>query len=79
MEQETPGTCTDDWCGWKGTMRDHMHGHGCGGAFYGLGFLGALVYYLTTATSLWAGVLGVLKALLWPAFLVYEVLKYIGA
>jgi hypothetical protein len=56
-----------------------MCGHGCGGALYGLGFLGALVYYLTTATSLTGGVIGFLKALLWPAFLVYGVLKFIGA
>lgn len=50
-----------------------------GGAFYGLGFIGALVYYITTATGFWLGVLGVLKAIVWPAFLIYEVLKYIGA
>ena len=53
---------------------------GCGGsgAFYGLGFLGALAYYLTTATSLWAGVLGVLKAIFWPAVLVFELMKFLG-
>ncbi|HPX72367.1 MAG: hypothetical protein BWY93_00594 [Euryarchaeota archaeon ADurb.BinA087] len=79
MEQEKPEQCTKDWCKFKGKMRDQMHCHGGGGAFYGLGFIGALVYYLTTATSFWAGFLGVLKALLWPAFLVYEVLKFIGA
>ena len=61
---------------WK--MKEHMHGHGCGGAFYGLGFIGALVYYITTAPSFWAAVLGFFKALLWPAFLVYGVLKFLG-
>ena len=45
---------------------------------YGVGFIGALVYYLTTATSLLAGFLGFLKALVWPAFLVYGVLKFLG-
>ena len=50
----------------------------CGGAFYGLGFIGALVYYIQTATGFWIGVLGVLKAIVWPAFLVYELLKYLG-
>jgi hypothetical protein len=49
------------------------------GAFYGLGFLGALVYYLSTATSFWIGVLGVLKSIVWPAFLVYELLKFVVA
>lgn len=52
---------------------------GCGGGFYGLGFLGALVYYISTATGFWVGVLGVLKAIVWPAFLVYEILKFVGA
>lgn len=50
----------------------------CGGAIYGLGFIGALVYYLSTATTFWMGVLGILKALVWPAFLVYELLKYLA-
>ena len=51
-------------------------GHGC---FYGLGFIGAVIYYISTATGFWVGVLGVLKALVWPVFLVLELLKYIGA
>lgn len=53
--------------------------HAGGGAAYGLGFIGAAVYYIATATGFWAGVLGFLKALVWPAFLVYAVLKYLGA
>ena len=51
---------------------------GCGGAFYGLGFLGAVIYYISTATGFWNGVLGVLKALVWPAFLVFELLKFLS-
>lgn len=50
----------------------------CGGAIYGLGFIGALVYYLSIATGFWVGVLGVLKALVWPAFLVFDLLKFLG-
>ena len=46
---------------------------------YGLGFIGAAIYYISTASTFWVGVVGFLKALVWPAFLVYEVLKYIGA
>lgn len=53
--------------------------YGSGGAVYGLGVIGAAVYYISTATSFWMGVLGILKALVWPAFLVYGLLKYIGA
>ena len=51
---------------------------GCGGALYGLGFIGALVYYISTATSFWNGVWGVIKALLWPAFLIYQAMKSLG-
>ena len=50
----------------------------CGGAFYGLGFIGAAVYYISTANSFWIGVLGFLKAIVWPAFLVFELMKYLG-
>jgi len=42
---------------------------------YGLGFIGALVYYIQFADSFWIGVLGFLKAIVWPAMLVYEMLK----
>lgn len=56
-----------------------MHEHGCAGGAYGLGFLGAAIYYISTATGFWVGVLGFLKAIIWPVFLVYELLKFIGA
>ena len=51
----------------------------CGGVAYGLGIIGAAVYYISTASGFWAGVLGFLKALVWPAFLVFEMLKFLGA
>jgi hypothetical protein len=49
-----------------------------GGAVYGLGFIGSFIYYLVTATGFWMGVWGFLKALLWPAFLIYELMKFLG-
>lgn len=45
---------------------------------YGLGLIGALVYYLTHATTFWLGVLGFFKAIVWPTMLVYELLKYLN-
>ena len=45
---------------------------------YGLGFLGALIYYLGHATTLWIGLLGFFKAIFWPAVLVYEALHFFG-
>lgn len=47
-------------------------------AVYGLGIVGAAVYYISVATTFWIGVLGFLKAIVWPAFLVYEALKAFG-
>jgi len=52
---------------------------GVSSGIYGLGWIGAMVYYIGHATSFWGGVLGFLKSLVWPAFLVYELLKYLGA
>jgi hypothetical protein len=48
------------------------------GALYGLGLIGAAVYFLAQATSFWTGVIGIIKALVWPAILVYEALKNLG-
>lgn len=47
-------------------------------SIYGLGFIGAVVYYFSTATGFWIGVWGFIKALVWPAFLVYELFKLLG-
>lgn len=49
-----------------------------GGSTYGLGFIGAAVYFISQSTGFWMGVLGILKAIVWPAFLVYEALKFLG-
>ncbi len=47
----------------------------CGGV-YALGFIGAAVYFISTATSFGIGVLGFLKALVWPAFLVFQAFRF---
>lgn len=52
--------------------------HGSSGAVYGLGFIGAAIYFISQSTGFWMGVLGILKALVWPAYLVYNACKYIG-
>ncbi len=48
----------------------------CGG-FYGLAFVGAAVYFIQHSTSFWGGVLGLLKAIVWPAILMYKLLDYL--
>jgi len=49
-----------------------------GGATYGLGFIGALVYFIASATGFWDGVWGVIQAFVWPAFLVYGLLDHVN-
>ena len=48
----------------------------CGG-IYGLGIIGSAIYFVSTAGSFWSGVLGILKSLVWPAFMVYELFKFL--
>jgi len=46
-----------------------------GGAVYGLGMIGAMVYFFRSAVTGWDYVLAVPKASVWPAILVYKLLK----
>jgi hypothetical protein len=46
-----------------------------GGAVYGLGMIGAAIYFISHSTGFWMGALGLLKAIVWPAFMVYEAFK----
>ncbi len=47
------------------------------GAVYGLGLIGAWIYFIGQSTTFWEGVLGFLKGFVWPAFFVYEIFKYL--
>ncbi len=55
-----------------------IHRSSTSDAVYGLGLIGACVYFIGTATTFWMGVLGFLKALVWPAYLVYAALQYLA-
>lgn len=73
METETTTTMPE-----RKTKVVHHHHRGGADAVYGLGFIGAAVYFIGQATTFWLGVLGFLKALVWPAFLIFELLKYLN-
>ena len=45
---------------------------------YGLGMIGAWVYYWRTADTNGDRALGILKGFVWPAFLVYEAFSAVG-
>jgi len=47
-------------------------------AVYGLGFIGAVVFYIQHADTFWIGVLGVLKAIVWPAMIVYKLFGFLN-
>lgn len=49
-----------------------------GGAVYGLGLIGALVYFLGTAQSGPDYVLAFGKAMVWPALLVFKAFRTLG-
>ena len=74
IEKESKKGECGSWHKWK---KKNNFASSCGGGVYCLGFIGALVYYISTATGFWNGAWGVIKALLWPGFLVYELLKFL--
>ena len=71
-ENNSSTKCSRD----RGGMQKHG-GSGIAGAAYFMGFIAAAVYYIQNAVSFGTGVLGFLKALVWPAFLVYNLLDFL--
>jgi len=57
--------------------RNHQ-ANASGGAVYGFGLIGAAIYFISHAATFWLGVLGFLKAIVWPAILVFEALKHLN-
>jgi hypothetical protein len=49
-----------------------------GGAIYGLGIFGALMYFWQQADGFWEHLLAVVQGLFSPAFMAYEVFKVLG-
>jgi len=71
----TPETAINEQETWKPQA---SYRAGASEAVYGMGLIGAWFYYLTHAATFWMGIVGILKGIFWPAFLVYEALKYLG-
>jgi hypothetical protein len=59
-------------------MKNQMQCGAPSGAVYGFGLIGAAIYFISTAAGFWMGVLGFLKAIVWPVFLVYEAFKHLA-
>ena len=59
----------------------HMHKGSSAGAFggvYGLAFVGVAVYYIQQSDGFLMALVGVLKAIVWPALLIYKVFTMLG-
>lgn len=55
------------------TMNCNRNAAAAGGGIYGLAFVGVFVYYVVHAADFWQGAVGLLKALVWPAIVAYNV------
>ncbi len=69
-------TGTEDWKEWcKDKGKNVNSTHGTSGALYFVGFIGAVVYWMQAAVGFGAVVTGFLKAMVWPAYIVYKLLE----
>lgn len=59
----------------EGSNKNSMQSSGMLGGAYFLTIVGAAVYFIQQATTFWSGVLALLKAFVWPAFVIYKVLE----
>ncbi len=50
---------------------------GTSDAVYGLALIGSAIYFMQHAAGFWEVVLGILKAIVWPAILVYKALEFL--
>ncbi len=65
----------DDRHSWRtGGMKDN----GFLGGIYGMAFIGAAIYFIQHATGFWMGVVGFIKAIFWPAVVLYKVLELLN-
>ena len=70
---------TESSCFSKRNKKNGGHsGSGILGAAYFMAFIGAAVFYIQPTTTFGAGLLGFLKAIVWPGFLVYDLLRFLS-
>ncbi len=53
-------------------------GSGIIGTAYFMAFIGAAIYFISQTQTFWAGVIGFLKAIVWPAFLIYRLFEFLS-
>lgn len=58
--------------------KKYSNGSNGGGAVYAMGFAGALIYYIQHSYTFTQGLLGLLKAIVWPAILIHKIFSLLG-
>ena len=67
---------TKEWKkSWTDKDKKKSNSEGGGSMRYFIGFIGALVYWIQAAAGFGAVITGILKALVWPAYIVYKLLE----
>jgi len=56
-----------------------INDHGPMGFVFFVAFVGAAVYFVQQSEGFWGFILAILKAIVWPGFAIYHVLKLLGA
>ncbi len=56
-----------------------MNDHGPSGFIFFVAFIGATVYFVQQSSGFWGFILAILKAIVWPAFVVFHALHLLGA
>jgi hypothetical protein len=56
-------------------MPNGMNQGGSFGGVYFMTFIGAAVYFVNNSVGFWGFVVALLKAIVWPAFIVYQALS----
>ena len=77
MEQAIENYITNKVKGWEKSNKKKKgsSSEGGGSMLYFIGFIGSLVYWMQAAVGFGAVVTGFLKALVWPAYIVYKLLE----
>lgn len=55
-----------------------INNHGPLGAIFFAAYIGAVVYFFNQSPDFWGFILALLKAIVWPAFMVYHTMVALG-
>ncbi len=62
----------------KSDKKQEMMSKGPAGGFYCMGFIGAAVHFVGNVDGFWNVIVALLKAAVWPAFLIHRVFEALG-